>query len=129
MNNYEKLYWLTRLDNFQFLLFTLLFICGCVLFFYWIGYFINSDFEDDFEDYKEKFGGKAKLCTWIGVISALILTFLPSKDDAVLIFAGGKTMDFVEKDSSINKIPAQTTKIISQYLDKSIKEIENAKGN
>ena len=38
--------------------------------------------------------------------------------------AGGKTMDFIESDTSINKIPAQTTKLITNYLEQQIKEVK-----
>jgi len=49
---------------------------------------------------------------------------MPSKNDMILIYAGGKTMDYVQKDTSLQKIPYQTTAIISDYLDKTIKEMK-----
>ena len=64
-----------------------------------------------------------KVCYPLLFISIVLATFLPSKDDMILIYAGGKAMDFVQADSSINKIPAQTTKFIKDYLDKQVKEL------
>lgn len=49
--------------------------------------------------------------------------FLPTQKEAIMIIAGGKTMDFIQKDTSVRKIPHQTTEFISEYLDKQIKEL------
>lgn len=51
-------------------------------------------------------------------------SFIPDKDEAILILAGGATMNYIQKDSSLSKIGPQTTLIISQYLDSKIKELE-----
>ena len=128
MNNYSKIYWLTRLDSIENLFWVLMFLCGIVILVYWLILFLNADFEgaDWPEQYKTKNGKKPKIATWIGVISMFMLTFLPNKNDAILILAGGKTMDFIEKDKSMNKLPAQTTAIISKYLDNTLKEMKKA---
>lgn len=52
----------------------------------------------------------------------LVLIFLPTRNEVIAIYAGGKTLDFAQQDSSLAKIPAQTTEVISNYLDKMIKE-------
>ena len=51
--------------------------------------------------------------------------FIPSKNDVIFIIAGGKTIDFIKSDTSINKIPAQTTKLITDYLQEQINKNEN----
>lgn len=125
MNNYSKIYWLTRLDSIQGALIVLFTIIVIAFIIYFIGRGTSIDY--DTEDYDAKFGKFRKPAFIVAMISLLIITFLPSKNDMILIYAGGKTMDFVQKDSSINKIPAQTTKIISDYLDKTIKEMDKTK--
>jgi len=126
MNNYEKIYWLTRLDSIQEVLITLTILSGLTFLFYWILYAVDSDFRDDDEniEFKRKYGGKAKLAQWIGLTSLIIVTFLPNKNEMIIILAGGKAMDFIENDPSINKITAQTTKIVSEYLDKMLKDMD-----
>ena len=52
----------------------------------------------------------------------LISVLTPTKEEAVFIVAGGKVIDFVQKDSSINKIPGQTTSILSTWLDEQLKK-------
>lgn len=126
MENSTKLYWLTRLDSVQGLCIALSIISLITVMLYWIVYAVNSDFEDEDwnSEYKSTYGSKAKIATWMGIICMLIVTLIPTRAEMIFIVAGGKTMDFVEKDSSIQKIPSQTTKIVSEYLDKKIKEIE-----
>ena len=63
--------------------------------------------------------------------SILGLVFIPTQNEAIVIFAGGKTIDFIEADSSIQKIPHQTTEIISKFMENEIlkmnDELENKK--
>jgi len=129
MSNYSKIYWLTRLDSIQNLLVTITVLCVIVLFVYWLIYLLNSDYEGEewTAEYRTNHSFKSRLSIWLGLGSLLLLTLLPSKNEAILIIAGGKTMDFIEKDKSINKIPSQTTAIISKYLDETLKEMDTDK--
>lgn len=127
MSNYAKLYWLTRLDSIQGLCFFLLIITPIILIGYHTFRYDCCYDEDDELKFGKKFG-RIKNIAWALFFSAsLVMTFIPSKNEAILIMAGGKTMDFVQQDTSISKIPSQTTLIISQYLDKTIEDLNKAK--
>ena len=129
MSNYSKMYWLTRLDSIQGLLIFLAIISAVGLILYYIGRGTTGEFdygetkERKKEGFLKSYDWVRKLCYRMLFISVVLVTFLPSKDDMILIYAGGKTMDFVQSDYSINKIPAQTTKFITDYLDKQVKEL------
>lgn len=127
MNNYSKIYWLTRLDNIGFLFGMLTFLACATLLIYFIIKIVECNKKDDRKDFDNAHGSIKRLALWVLIPSLLICTFLPSKNDMILIYAGGKTMDFVQKDSSLNKIPYQTTKIISDYLDNLLKNKQNGK--
>ncbi len=121
MSNYSKLYWLTRLDYLQGFFTTIAimsllaaFACAFIL-------TLEDEWDGDYGKIKRRI---LKWALPFAVLFGLIACFIPSKDDAVFIIAGGKTMDFVESDSSINKLPAQTTKLITDYLQR---QIEGAK--
>lgn len=119
MSNYSKIYWLTRLDYLQGLLTIAIVVIAIGLTIY-AAFFFSAYDNQDREDIKEKFG---RLKNWLilsVVIIGLLLCFIPSKDEAIEIYAGGKTMDFIQTDSSINKIPAQTTMLITNFLKKQI---------
>jgi hypothetical protein len=129
MNNYEKIYWLTRLDvieNFC----TALVVIGSIFIgaravYKFIHLIDNNDLESSLSWYKHLF-------FWPIYISAILgLVLIPTQKEAVIIFAGGKTINFIEADSSIQKIPHQTTEMISKFMENEIlemnKELENKK--
>lgn len=133
MSNYAKLYWLTRLDSISiFFGFLIAFaIISAIVFL-----IMHSDSPLSFETDKLKvwpakqknYVNWIKKCLFAAVFFLLIEVFLPSKRDVILIVAGGKTIDFIQSDTSINKIPAQTTAIISDFLNKKIKELKTTEG-
>ena len=124
MSNYAKLYWLTRLDSIVTVLIFLLIICVVGLIMYFVSK-VDCYGDEEYDEFKKNYGGYKKTAIVLGCISVGLLVFLPSKDEVILIVAGGKAMDFVESDTSINKLPSQTTALITEYLDKQLKEIKS----
>lgn len=132
MNNYEKIYWLTRLDKIEGLFCTISILSIILLVVIYVGCAMSADF-DEFkgqEKQKERKATRVNLKKnryWLVplmVISALITTLTPTRNEAIIIMAGGKTMDYIQTDTSLSKIPYQTTSIISEYLDKTINELK-----
>ncbi len=128
MSNYSKMYWLTRLDCISDLFIWLIIVSAIVIIIFIIAKAVSIS--DSTTQEKEVVIRCFKKRQWVLNLSIPILitsvigvTFLPTKDAMIYIYAGGKTMDFIQSDSSINKLPAQTTKLISDYLDKNIKEL------
>lgn len=133
MSNTASLYWLTRLDHIQSFLIAITIISsiafvsiiiGCAMHADMDDYSWNKDKEQDREKSRAKWKGFLKPLGFIAGLFSLVLVFLPTRDEAIFIVAGGKTIDFIQQDSSINKIPSQTTKAISVFLDNQIKELE-----
>lgn len=126
MDNYSKIYWLTRLDAIHTLFAVVVGVCFTALVLYYISLFVNNDYmdEDDLKNYKKNWGKYKTGSFWAGIIATLMLAFMPTKNDMIIIYAGGKTMDYVEQDSSLSKIPYQATKVISDYLDEQISEMK-----
>ncbi len=135
MSNYSKIYWLTRLDSINDLLITLI-IIGILYSFFVV---LLSAMSRDFDEYKSpevvlkrealrvKFQNKIKWVLPLSCFCLLISVFLPTRNEALLIMAGGKTLDYVQSDTSLSKIPQQTTTIISQYLENALKEMKKEK--
>lgn len=125
MDNYSKIYWLTRLDNIQ-VFFTILLVLGITIFtICHIVMYVDCYDNESVEDYNRSYKKYKITSIWVSIVSAFVLVFLPTKNDMILIYAGGKTMNYVQSDTSLAKIPYQTTSIISEYLDKSIKELRD----
>ena len=52
----------------------------------------------------------------------------PIKTDLIYILAGGKTLDFVKTDKSIQEIPGNNTEIVNNVLKLVVKELEEKIG-
>lgn len=131
MSIYSKLYWLTRLDGIQglFIAFAVIAFIAVVAIIIWR--LINADF-DEFHTEKEiekrsnnrkTLGNKIKWILPLGFVFFILSFLIPTKNEMIFIVAGGKTIDWVQNDTSIYKIPSQTTAIISDFLDKQIKKM------
>ena len=126
MQTTTQLYWLTRLDGISTafgVTSTILFVTSLILFIFYMceatsDYDVNKELVANFKKWLNK--------SLIGFfVSLLFALFIPNKNDVIFIIAGGKTIDFVKNDTSINKIPAQTTKLITDYLQKQINKNQN----
>ena len=119
--NYTKLfYWLTVADNAK-------------LFFGWFAILFTSIFVittivrvwitiDDSSEANAEFYKKCNKWTWYSTPFMLLFMslwiFTPNKKDALLIVAGGSTMNFLTQDSSAKQLPHE----LSSYL---VSEIKN----
>ena len=119
MTNYEKIYWLTRLEYIgDFFSGVLAFLIILTVLHYLVKLIINViDSDNDFYPTKGILKTKfARVLTFsfIGLIT-LIKVLLPTRNEALVIMAGGKTMDYIQKDTSLNKLPYQTTELIKSH--------------
>lgn len=129
MSSYSKIYWLTRLDalhTFFGVMALLGLIAVCVIL---ITSGINKACEEEYDkaEYYKKAMPKIKWVAPVAILSFLIYGLIPTRTEALLIVAGGKTMDYVQSDTSLRKIPYQTTTIISEFLDKQLQELKKEK--
>lgn len=128
MTNYEKIYWLTRADYIQGFFIGAAVVFGLMIAarsFNWI--ILKADGDD---------GGtpfilsnriwRVTVCA-LFVISTACACLVPSRNEAIIILAGGKTMDYIQSDTSLSKLPYQTTSLISTYFDKALKEMKEEK--
>jgi len=132
MSNYVKLYWLTRLDSLELFFVLTSVLLGAAIIAAVIFNFMSRDF-DEFHrgealearvEFRNKVMSKLKLLILSFIFFILSSILIPNQKQVIFIVAGGKTIDFIQKDTSINKIPEQTSAIISKYLDEKIKEME-----
>lgn len=127
MNNFFKLYLLTRLDSIQ-LIATIIAALSFVAFgIYLLAMLTECYDKDDRKEFSDNYKLVRKTILWAGIVSMTVLMLVPTKQDAIMIYAGGKTIDFIQQDSSINKIPSQTTKIVSDFLQKQIDDVDSDK--
>ena len=60
-------------------------------------------------------------------ISLFFAVFTPDTKEAVMIYAGGKTLDYVQKDTSLQKIPYKTTELIIKKMDEYLNDTAKIK--
>ena len=135
----NEVYWITRLDaicNFLTTIAVLSFVISVV-----IGAFaMYNRFEAD--DYAE--AGKYYDCHMQrfkiflnyfkrSIIVALVLTviniFIPTKNDALLIYGVGGTIDYVKSNKTAKQLPDKCIKALDKYLDNINKEEEKRNNN
>lgn len=134
MNNYSKLYWFTRLDHLSDFITTIGVVCIIVAailllvtFAFWSKEYESEKRCIEIDAARKKAVSKSKWLIPTGFIIILITAFIPSKNEAIFIMAGGKTLDYVQSDTSLSKIPYKATEVIVNYLDKTIGEMKDKK--
>lgn len=121
---YSTLYWLTRLDGIHDLLSTVMVCAGLAGTFLGVfGYLACHDLDMEEKTVKG-------LRKWFKVTVAVIFlfgsikTFLPTRNEAILIYGGGKAYEYIKSDTSLQQIPYKTTEYIKVVLEKEIEEIK-----
>ena len=132
----NEIYWITRLDGIcGFLTFIAVFsvIATVVLFF--IGLIKRSDAYIHNEDSKtlEQHIETSKMCLYfakrcaiIYFVSVFINFFIPTTNEALLIYGVGGTIDYIKSNDTAKQLPDKCVKALDKYLDNLTKE-ENQK--
>jgi len=123
MTNTFAIYLLTRLTAVQGLFVALAIISGLLIVGYSIHYFSLYDFHDTPDTAKVK-SAKKGVKTWsiFSIVFCLFSIMTPTTNEAIVIVAGGKTLDYVQKDTSLQKIPYKATELILHKMDEYPKE-------
>lgn len=126
--SYTKLfYWLTVADNAKifFMVFAIIFTVVCAISTVWFivgrdGYDLTCPTGSSAE--------RAKKWMWWGYPFVIIFwgmwIFTPSKKDALLIVAGGQTMNFLTTDSTAKQIPHELSSFVVSELKNMAKEAQ-----
>ena len=134
----NEIYWITRLDVINvFLTLIAVFsvIATVVLFFIGLikrseAYIYDEDgqtFEQHIETYKMCLYF-AKRCAIAFFVSFFMNTFIPTTNEALLIYGVGVTIDYIKSNDTAKQIPDECVKALDKYLDNLTKE-ENQKEN
>ena len=134
----NEIYWITRLDA----------ICCIFIFIYvsssfvlLVSFYLALSSRDDAETYKEysgcwdkymqgykKWMRNAKICAVAFFVSVLMNIFIPTTNEALLIYGVGGTIDYIKSNDTAKQLPDKCVKALDKYLDNLTKE-ENQKEN
>lgn len=120
----SELYWLGVLGNLHEL-------CGavavvCFLIFAALGFWIllcSADEEEPSPVLKKTF--KGSFLTF--VLGVVMVTFIPSTKNLLIIYGVGGTIDYLKENKDANKIPDKCVKALDKYLDDVLTEDKDKK--
>lgn len=111
----SELYWLTRLDSLHNWLSGLVFIGIILLVIDVIYIFVDREFSDqiNFKRFKKILISGIVII----LIATLLKTFIPTTNDAFLIYGVGGTLDYLQNDSVAMQIPSKCIEAADKWLD------------
>ncbi len=123
MNYTSLFYWLTVADNAKSFFITFIAIFTVVSVISTIWFIVDRD-SDDWSENKRT--NKARKWMWWSypfmILFWSLFIFTPSKKDALLIVAGGQTLNFLSSDSTAKQIPHDVLNFVSVELQSMAKE-------
>lgn len=120
----NEMYWITRMDGINtFLIICEIFIC---LAFVWIA--VTFMFADSSEE--KRTTAKGSIYTGIAaLIVGLMLIFIPTTKDMLLIYGVGGTIDYIKGNDTAKGLPDKAVKALDKYLDEISKDKQDEKDN
>lgn len=112
----SELYWLTRLDGINIVLGTLLVISAVIALIFFIG-FVVSGCKVTADDYTETDFKTLKMSVLTSVLLSVLFVFVPSKNDALLIWGVGGTIDYIKSNDTAKQLPDKCIKALDKWVD------------
>lgn len=123
-----EIYWITRLDSIITVTgWTLAFalIVAAVVVFALFVYYDSCDYEDADSSYQRIKGLIREYRTkWLFVVlfCLAILTFVPTKKEALMIYGIGGTIDYIKSNDKAKQLPDKCVDALTRYIDSIEKE-------
>lgn len=110
-----ELYWLTRVD-FIIATATMLLVADMIVFiFILINWMMDGELPDKVKCIR-------KYSFIIGAISLIIVAFTPTKEDLLLIYGLGPTIDYIQDNEKVKELPDKCVEALSKWADSLDKE-------
>lgn len=121
----NEIYWITRLDGINTFLSILVVLGVIALVLFIIGYWAKEYLKPYIDEYVDddeyvvacmmpKF---SKPFVIAGVVATLLLIFIPTTKEALLIYGVGGAIDYVQSNETIKKLPDKAVEALDKYLD------------
>lgn len=112
----SELYWLTRCDSLN-TLGTVLLILGLIAVIVMASLFIVSLYDEDEESLSASKKG-LKFSLPILIFGALMVTFIPTTKEALIIYGVGGTIDYIKSNKTAKQLPDKCIKALDKWVDK-----------
>jgi hypothetical protein len=125
----ETIYWITRLDNISDALIALSMIAAMIIIFASVILMVNGRPQDDSDKRTIAKCKRALLITIPGIFIVLLaLIFIPTTDEAYIIYGIGGTMDYLKSNKTAIGLPDKCIKAIDTWADNEINDSIRTKG-
>lgn len=134
----NEIYWITRLDGicgFLTLIAVLSVMATVVLFFIGLTKRNEAEIYNEGSETWERHIKTSKMCLYFAkrcaiafFVSVFINFFIPTTNQALLIYGVGGTIDYIKSNDTSKQLPDKCVKALDKYLENSTKE-ENYKQN
>ena len=112
----EEIYWITRLDGIHSALVAFLCISLTFTIISTIGYFIEKCSGEDGNEYVD-FGKIFRYAAPSSLILTLLLVFIPTTKEILMIYGVGGTLDYVQSNEKIQQLPDKVVDAIDLFID------------
>ena len=121
----NELYWITRFGPIN-ICATVFLVLGSIASFISIALWIGGHVEEDSE--KVAIGKKfSKTFIPVLVVSMLIKVFVPTTKEALLIYGVGGTIDYLQANPTVQKLPDKCVKALDKWADSLILEKDSVR--
>ena len=112
LSGMSQFYWITRFDSIRGICIAIAIIAAlCAM---WIGFAYFLDLKSDGVSNKKK---PFTISIVTLVLFVLLLTFVPTTKEALLIYGVGSTIDYVNGNETIKSLPDKAINALDKYLD------------
>lgn len=120
----SELYWLTRLDYIQAAITTAIVISAISMIVFIIVSLISRDLathQNSYTEYNKEWVRRAvryvKTSATVLIVSIIVLIFTPSTKEALVIYGVGGTIDYIQENETIQKLPDKVVNALDAWVD------------
>lgn len=118
----NEMYWITRLDG---LLIAIVVPMVIFLFVAVLNAIFSWDTEFCGDDERKRYRKRALICGSIGAVLLILQAFIPTTNQALIIYGVGGTIDYVKSSDKAKQLPDKAIIALDKYLE-SINEEEKS---
>lgn len=114
----NEIYWITRLDMINGWLFAFCIVSGIILTASTIMYMVgkNCDY-DDSDSTMKTFTAIIKPSAWVFFTTLPLTILTPTKDEAMLIWGVGSTIDYLQDSETVQQLPDKVVNALDAWVE------------
>lgn len=110
----NEMYWITRLDG---VLAAVIVLMAILLFVAVLSALFAWDVDFDGDDRRKHHRKRAVICGSIGFVLLFLQVFIPSTNQALIIYGVGGTIDYVKSSDRAKQLPEKAIIALDKYLE------------